>query len=345
MDLSYRDWIKSLDAGKRAAVTLVQVEEIRLWDAMVEVLKQSLAAQGSLDFNFDLLEAEGLTGEALMTSLETLPLFSPYRLVVLKDLPVRKDQVKSYETLLQSLVDYAEAPNETTLLYLMFRDPPYKGKAYKALRQASRMVLLQRLNARELQNFIGKELARLQVKTDPGTLAFLAQYSGYLDRDSTLDLYAVENMTAKAAGAAKDGLLTREEAEGVLVSRDEENIFAILDALSERRPAPCLQAYHTYLSLGGDPYRLFAMIRRQVRLLNSEGVLRDQGRSPAETQKALGIHPYENKKLYRNAGNFSLAELQAMHGEVFAMEAELKTGGKGLEDQILIFLARWSRRR
>lgn len=340
--MNYTQWLRSIDREEFAPINLCQVDEVYLWDTMVKVLKDELLSPASRDFNYDHFQAEDLDGETLVSSLETLPFMSPWRLVVVENLPVKKSQVKTNADLLDALADYAKSPNQTTLLYISFRDKPFAGKAYKAMKKSGQEIHLARLNRPELRGFIKKYLGRHGVQTDGATLAYLADLSAYLDRDSEKNLYDMENMLAKAVGAAEGGRLDQDQAAQVLTDQGEQNIFVLLDALTNRRPQACLEAYRRYLRDGHDPYRLYAMVRRQVRLLLGMRELRRQNFSPADAQRKMGLHPYESKKVYRSCTRFTPEELVKMHEDIFEIEVQSRTSGVEVQDGLLLFLARYS---
>jgi DNA polymerase-3 subunit delta len=106
----------------------------------------------------------------------------------------------------------------------------------------------------------------------------------------------------------------------------EAVIFDAVDALGQRNGVRAAQLIHNLLDHGHEPLYLFAMIVRQFRLLIQIKELVSEGLDPPAISKEIKLHPYPTRKLYHQARNFSLEQLEHVHRRLLEIDIQIKTG-------------------
>ena len=133
--------------------------------------------------------------------------------------------------------------------------------------------------------------------------------------------------------SALEQLSTRHET-GVIISAEEirktfgrhadERIWALTDAVSERKPMESLIALRRLLEQGDDPVFVLGALAAQMRKLlvakrHAEG-------GPQAVGSALGLRGYPAQKLHKQAGVYREEELTSALQILAATDLDLKTG-------------------
>ena len=338
--MNYVEWIRQVDEGTRAPAYLVRVTEPFLWDSMKEVIQKDLLGGNFLDFNYQEVAFEDLSGESFLTATETLPFMGDRRAIVIENVPLQRDEVKKNEALLEILAGYLKEPNRSTILFLHFLgQAPFKGKVFKAMAPYLQTVDLYRLDRRSLESFIHKRMGAKGVRADKALPAFLADRSGYLDYQSETTLFSVANMVDVALGMSREGRLSLEEAKAALADPLEESIFALMDAFGGRKRSDCLSIFQDFRKISMEAGMVFNMTIRQVRNLIGVKLLKARRISLGEGTRRLGLSSFEYRKLLGFVDKYSLEELYALHRKLFEMDVAMKSKSYDLLDGMERFFA------
>lgn len=140
------------------------------------------------------------------------------------------------------------------------------------------------------------------------------------------DLRAADSEIAKLA-AYVNGERPISEADVALLTpyMAEADVFQMVDALGRRDGATASRVLHRLLDQD-DPLRLFGMIVRQFRLLIQAREYLNDGGSPNQLGKAIGVHPYVGEKLAGQVRSFSLDQLEAIYRFLLETDVGIKTG-------------------
>jgi DNA polymerase-3 subunit delta len=103
-------------------------------------------------------------------------------------------------------------------------------------------------------------------------------------------------------------------------------IFDAVDALGQRDGAKAARLIHNLLDHGNEPLYLFAMIVRQFRLLVQIKELAAEGLDPPTIAREIKLHAYPTGKLYTQARNFGLGQLEHVHRRLLDIDVQIKTG-------------------
>ncbi|WP_071705880.1 DNA polymerase III subunit delta [Murdochiella vaginalis] len=333
--MNYVDWLSHVDRGEPGQVLLCCIQEPYLWEMLKSVLQNDVLGGNFLSFNYEHLDGRTLSPEALVSALETLPLMGERRVVVVENVPLQKEALQKNETLLNTLYESVLHRPPHVLLVLGFEgEKPFRGKVLRQMEADLQRISLSPLTEPELERFIMKKWQQRGITPERGVVSLLISSSEYLDPRAEKNLYDVENLVASTASLAKNGLLYRRDVEEALISPSERNIFALMDAINDRRAASACALIKGYESLGEDPFRLFYMLVRQVR--NMIGVKRAEGMrlSPRDGQARLKLSSFEYGKLRRGVQRYTEEELIGYHDRLFSMEKRMKTQVFDLESEL-----------
>lgn len=141
-----------------------------------------------------------------------------------------------------------------------------------------------------------------------------------------------DNELIKLAAYADGRPITEDDVALLTPYVSEANLFALMDALAERRVRTASALLHRLIDLQReDPFGLYGMVARQFRLLLLAKEHLTNGRRPAELAGALSIKPFVADKLARQARGFELDELERLYQQVADYDFQIKTGGIAIE--------------
>lgn len=106
----------------------------------------------------------------------------------------------------------------------------------------------------------------------------------------------------------------------------EANIFALMDAISQRDTRRALTNLQQLLAEGAAPPYLHFMLTRQIRILLQVKELSEFGSTSTEIRQKLGLHPFVVEKTLKHVGRFSLEQLEAAFERLLEADQAMKTG-------------------
>ncbi|NLA46165.1 MAG: DNA polymerase III subunit delta, partial [Firmicutes bacterium] len=197
-----------------------------------------------------------------------------------------------------------------------------RRRLFKLLEKKGLVVECAPLRGTELSRWIRDWLARQGKKIEPAALQRLL-WSG------ENDLHFLSNELEKYCAYLGDGEMTiTAEALELLFSGDiKSSVFTLTDALSEGKPGRALQVLSQLLAgKREEPLRIFFMLVRHFRLLLGARSLRDEKVPPAQHPGALGVKPFEARKLYGQSAAFSRETLEEIIIFLQQLDYRIKTG-------------------
>jgi DNA polymerase-3 subunit delta len=142
------------------------------------------------------------------------------------------------------------------------------------------------------------------------------------------DAWQLQNELAKLVAYAKGSAITTTMLDQLVQSNSESNIFAFIDALSQRDAKNALRLLATERAAGSVDFYLLTMLARQIRiLLQIRVLLEDEPGAAANIAKRLSLHPFVAGKAAAQAKHFSLPQLISLHKLLTKLDHSAKTGG------------------
>jgi DNA polymerase-3 subunit delta len=306
-------------------VTLIHGAEGYLVDRAAKSLLDQLRTGLTLEFNYEDMYADGLSADAFGEKASTLPFIDAQRVLVLRDwglLAGKRDKGAGAERAAGYL---ALVPDSTDLVLISHALIAPGNALYRAI------AVLEKEKRAQIQKFepprrpdragwVRKLAEERGLTITPAAVRLL------LER-SQPDLRLLDQEIAKLALYASPATRIDEEAVRALVSETrEEEIFALTDALATGRPGEVAGVLQSLLDSGREPtWLLYTLVSHWRRLMHARAV-RDRGGSVADLQARLSDHPFVLEKAFRNAGDYTAAELDRGFHELLRLEEEIKLG-------------------
>jgi len=323
--------LNSLERGVVAPVYLFYGEETYLREQAVLRFKDFFIRDSESGMDYDLMDGEAVNPVDIVARAETLPFFSDKRLVVVRNplfLKARRAGESSAEAeeakvpeKEQPLLDYLENPLTSTCLIFTTGEPVDKRKKiFRLIKQNGRVIDFTFLRRGELSRWLAQKAGAAGKKfTAEAGDAFLESVGPSL-QDLVMELDKLFNYTT---GREE---ITLADVRRVSTPGVEDNIFAIVDAIGNKRCGEALACIKEMLAAKEPPLRLLSMISRQFRLLLQVRDLIGRGCPAREISGRLKIHPYVYQKIATQCHNYDHDLLVGVFESLSELDAAVKAG-------------------
>lgn len=292
--MDYKQLIKQIQLGQINNFYLFKGEEPYLIDNTLKQFIDRIPESGR-DFNLRILDAEDTAFSVLESVLETVPMFSDRKLVIIRDLMEYTEQSK--EDVLKRLIEIIPSvPKDTILIAVDRRNKLDKrSKLYKYAKSNSLLIDFPRADEKELERWLLRKINDAGKTIDNTTLKTFARMSGYHDYGSTVQLYDLDNELKKLLEfSGKE--ISESDLRAILSGNFDENIFKLLnEAFGGNREM--FLTLHELEQANVPIQRTWYMVLRQLRLLFEISLLQSAQYADANIRERLKISPYEFKRL------------------------------------------------
>lgn len=276
----------------------------------------------------------------LIAACDAMPFLSDKRLVIarswLTGLGVLRAMPKSGEVAdpLQPLLDYLRVMPTTTRL--VFAEDALLDEDHALVKLAKDKTsggVIRRYDlpddptqwiierAKSKGGDISKQAAQaLAVKIHRGN----STDRSHVASDSQTYLLKLDNELDKLVSYALGRRIELADVELLVQDEDVADIFKFVDAMGARDAEAAYRAVRGLLARGESPRVVIGHIARQIRLLIQAKENADM--NPEELARVLGMHPFPVKKALRQAGRFSMNELEQAIGVLLEADHAIKTG-------------------
>ncbi len=291
------------------------------------------------DYGREKIDGTELTLNEALQRLDEVSLFAPRKLLLVDEPPylVPKSREKrdaaggetgpeeSGEKASEQLERFVESERAGKIpsRIILFRAAAVdrRRRLFKLLEKKGVVVECAPLRGGELSRWIREQLARQGKKIESAALQRLL-WSG------ENDLHFLSNELDKYGAYLGDGetTITAEVVELLFSGDVKSSVFTLTDALSEGNPDRALQVLSQLAGKREEPLRIFFMLVRHFRLLLGARSLREEKVPPAQHPRALGVKPFEARKLYGQSAAFNRESLEEIIIFLQKLDHRIKTG-------------------
>lgn len=324
-----RELFKDLKGGKIQLVYYLHGPDPYMLDAAVDAICDAAAPEGLNEFNHDKFRGRDVEGQKVLAAVEQLPFMAKRRIVILRDaqaMPTRE---------LDEFAEYFENPSDLTvfIIHAMTADKKLDGRisAVKKMRKVAAEYEFKAFYENELDGFLNREASKRKLNLAPAARAYLIEAVGtdlnpLVDALNRIDLYLGDDAENRSVG--------EELVQEIIAETRVHSIFSLTDALGSRDLERSLKLIDGMLLSGEPALRILAMIARHFRILTKlkDPSLRSGSRN--DTARAVGVTPYFLKDYQRDAGRFSISELDQVRTRLLEVDSSLKSSG--LSDRVVL---------
>ncbi len=275
--LSFDALLRSLKRGAPDPVYYLHGDEDVLKDEAVRALLESAVDLAARDFNVDQRWAPDLDPEALHALVNTPPMLTAARAVVVRGC----EQLKKAPQLRHELLRYLEAPNPTTVLVLVQAagEPPDAELARRAT-----AVAVEPLPPARVERWMVHRAQRVGLTLTPEAAELLLATVGS-------DLAALAGELEKLAAALGTRPASRADVAALVGVRGDATLQDFVDAVCERRAAAAVRLIGPVLEQPGmSGVRMLGALGTNLVGTALARAERDRGTPPSRIEGVLLTH-------------------------------------------------------
>ncbi|MCQ1530879.1 DNA polymerase III subunit delta [Lutispora saccharofermentans] len=335
----YRFFINSLKSGDVGNIYLLHGSETYLLDKAVEEMTAYLIKDFP-EINLTIFEEDNFDLSALINACSTMPFGGDKRLIIVKDFAglVSKSKKTSEEGAEGSKESdkaggfgfISELPDTACLVFVNYAEADRRKKLYKDINKIGKIYEFGKISKSDLVQWIKGHFTRAGKEIKPMDLEYFAANTGYLDKNSDMNLYHVQNEINKAlAYIGQDKAVTKEHLEKLFPKSLENDIFKLIDACWEKNISKSLKIYNDMLLCGESSFSILAMISKGIKNLIRIKELRSRGLDAKSISEKTKIHEYTVKLYVKHTDKMNYTGLEKALERCLTCEKDIKTGKSG----------------
>ena len=342
---------RDLKSGSIPGLVLLCGEEDYLTEHYTSVMIRRFVDPASRQLDLAVLSGPDLTADAVETNGETISLLSERRVILLPGfvnqrgkLPSQFEQGGKDSVELAALLSYFERIPEGVLLLITAEKPvttgDYKkqsdGRKLKTLQTAVRkaggaVYDFEHLDQNQLRGFIAKRFASAGKRCSENVIRTIIRQTGYGSRYVDYDLFTLENDLKKIiAHSGKRETITGEDLDGTLTISLENNVFRMLDAISQGQKGEAMIYLNTLLTDGDSEFGILGNLVRQLEMMLAARQMQDEGMPMtqviAAVKKDERVKDSRAKAVAYTASRVQTRRLKDMLMGAYQVEEHIKTG-------------------
>jgi len=264
------------------------------------------------EMNYAYFEGKKIDLIKVGEAAQTLPFFSEYRLIIIEESGLFKNQSDLCE-LLSNVPD-------TTIMIFVDSEIDKRNKLFKMVRDRGTISEINGLDERNLKLFVASLFEQNGKKSTEGTIHYL------LDKIGT-DMMNICNEVEKINSYAMDrNVITQEDIDAVVTTQITGKIFQMIDAIGSKNSNKALDLYYDLLSVREKPMSILFLITRHFNILLQVKDLQVHGHNSSSMGELVGIPPFSVNKYLAQTRNFTSKRLKEALEFGAEVEEQIKTG-------------------
>lgn len=322
------DLIKSMgDKNKLPNCLLLYGDEEYFMDYSVKYIKNKYIDKSYENMNY--AEFEKLDSlKDFFEFADTFPFMSEKKLCLLKEAGFFTSTGSLDKKEEEKLLKYIDG-NEDCITIFVIKDgkPDSRKKIVKKLKDNKAVFEFTRLNEGELTKYITDEFKKNSFKISMSDANYMANNIGYLDYESSVSLYHVNNEISKIMSHNNEKKnITTSDLELLMVKSVESSIFRLVDCICENNKKKSFEILDEMLLNNTPEQFIIHMITRQYRMLYQYVILQKKGYTFNEIINKMKIKNFVASKLEKQSKNLKMETIEYYMRRFLEIDRKIKAG-------------------
>ncbi len=304
-------------------------DEVFLIDDAIRSITNKYLSQDFKEMNYTKFEKIEDSFNEFYETVTTFPFMSDKKVIVVNEsdfMTSTGSLNKAYEDKLISLLS-SENSTSIVIFVLKNKKPDTRKKMVKIFKDNNSIYEIKKLEEGELINWIVEGFKAKGLKINPSNANYIALNCGYLDYESVVNLYDINNEIDKIYSYAMDnGEVTREDIDLLLTKSLDSNIFKLVDYICEGKKDKASLMLEDMLQNGAAEQFIIHMIARQYRMIYEYQILAKRGYSMNEIMDAMKIKKFIASKLSNIVRNITIEKTEYIIEQLLDIDRKIKTG-------------------
>lgn len=302
--------------SKRSGCFLLLGQDQWTKNQYIQKVKQEVLASPSDLMNYYEAKEKEVLVDQIKEVVETLPFFTEYKLIYLKDTgyfkPGRKEESEKFEALLQNLPDYI-------VILIDEREVDKRNKLYKWVKAEAEVIEF---------DYPGEEavVRLLQEKSKAESIKVEAQTLYYLVRNMPEDIDYILGEWQKLTSYVGEGTITKEIIDTICVFSLETRVFELVKRIASGKSDEALQIYSRMLQSKESPIGILVLIGRQFRVMYQVKYLKAKGQDVKQIAAQTKMPYFAVKELIGQVSDYSFRGLEDLIEACLETDRMIKTG-------------------
>lgn len=315
--MRYGELITELERKRFSNLYLFYGEEAYLIEDVLRRVSEAIIH--AKDFNYDLLYGSSSSADEILGIAQTLPVFSPWRLLIVKE----ADKILDKD--LERLLPYINDPSPSTCLIFVGEKIDMRKRFFSTLKEKATVVEFRPLFEGELNSWIKNKVRDSGLTIIDGAIEILKEEVGG-------ELWALDNEIRKLSlYATHKDYIDEGDVLKVVGNLKIFTIFNLTEEIGQKRTENAIRTLRRLIKEGEAPPKILVMIARQMRLLLRSVELKEAGFRKEEIRKRIGIAPRFFNLLWDQIPKHNLEGLRHTFKRMQKADLEIKTSPGGKE--------------
>lgn len=303
---------EDIQSGNFKQMYLLYGEERYLVRQYRDKLKKALCSEDDT-LNTHFYEGKDINVGEIIDLAETMPFLAEHRVIFISNSGLFKSGG-------EKMAEYLASPSETTIFVFAESEVDKRSKLFKAVSGNGYAAEMAIQDENTLKRWIASILAREGKKITENTVQLLITKAG-------TDMNNLQMELEKLICYCMDReVVTAEDVEAVCVTRINNHIFDMVDAIANKQPNRALELYYDLLALKEPPMRILFLIARQCNQLLQVKECRQKGQDNRTIAGKIGVPPFAVTKLLNQASRFKTSTLRNAVAQCVEAEEAVKSG-------------------
>jgi DNA polymerase-3 subunit delta len=287
-------------------------EDFLIEEEIQNLLDQTLS-QKERGLNLHLFSGEEHSSQEIVRAAQTVPMFSQYRFVLVSE----ADQID--EEKMKPLLEYIQNPSPTTCLVMVAQTLGLWKRYRREIEKVGKVIEYSRLRGKALVSWIRKRMVQKGKTLSEDAADYLIEVGGD-------HLHDLENALEKAfLSVGEKRTIDLSDVEGVVSDVRISTVFDLMDAIGHQDLEKALGILEKTMESKTIPFRkdeeftkkmddpvplLLSMMAKQYRNIWIVKEITSRYQGAAEVAQAIGMSPWNVKKLMDQGKFFSEASLR-----------------------------------
>lgn len=274
-------------------------------------LKDAILGDGD-EMNYSYFEGKNIDTAQIISAAQTLPFFADRRLIIIENSGLFKSQ--------SDLADYIKSFPDTTHIVFVETEVDKRNRLYKAVKDIGTISEMNGMDETNLKLWVATLLNKDKKKITGDNILYLLSKTG-------TDMENIQNEVEKLICYAYDReVITAEDIDAVCTTQISGKIFAMIDAIGNKKQQQALDLYYDLLALKEKPMSILFLITRQFNILIQVKDLATLGYNNTVISQKTGLMPFTISKYIAQGKNFSTKTLKEALQNCAETEELIKTG-------------------
>ena len=289
---------KDLESKNFQPIYFLFGDEPYLLNQCIHRFKFAVLDESTMDFNYSLFYSADADIEKVVEAVETLPVFTPQRLVILKNAHELKDSE------LALILPLLQNPVPSTVFVILAEKIDKRKKTFKYLLDHAFCVEFKKPYENQVPQWISYLCQNLQLKISHDSIHRLHRLVGN-------NLTELENQIIKIQDyIGERTTIELADVNAVVSFSREENVFDLTKAIGQKDRVKALEQLVTLLDQGQNEISIVSLLARHMRLLMTIRSGMDQGIGGAKLASLAQVPSYFIESYCDQARHWSVKKIE-----------------------------------